>query len=379
MNRRIKYIIAVFVIIIIAVIFYNKVYLPKHSYIKTVAKKSNMAVRVFGIGNVGAKDIYSVNAQTSAKILKINTDAGKWVKKGDLLVVMDPVELPQLLEEAKISVKKASLELIASQKELQSLIAQKDLAQITYKRYEKLKEQSYASQSEYDKAKADLDAINAQIEATKARINSSKAEILRAKKSAEALAVKLSRYKIYAPVDGYVIERVADVAQSVLPTQPILKIVDPKTVWIKAYIDERISGDIKVGQKAEITLRSQPNKKFMGYVRRIVPQSDAVTQEREVDIAFYKLPIPFYINEQAEVLVMTKTLQNVITIPAEVIVHKNTKTGVWIERDAKAHFQTISVVAVTDKEAAVTGIESGSKVLVPQKDKKPLSEGVRVH
>ena len=212
-----------------------------------------------------------------------------WVKKGDLLVTMDTVDIPQLLDEAKISVKKANSELIASQKELQSIKAQKNLAQVTYNRYAKLQKQSFASQAEYDKAKADLDVINAQIEATKAHINSAKAEVTRAKKGVEALEVKLSRYKIYAPVDGYVISKDAEIAQSVTPSQSILKIVDPKTVWIKAYIDEKISGDVKVGQKASITLRSQNDKKFSGYVKRIVAQSDAITEEREVNIAFDKL------------------------------------------------------------------------------------------
>jgi RND family efflux transporter MFP subunit len=338
-----------------------------------------MDVTVFGIGTVGAKDIYNINALTAGKILTITTDEGKWVKKGDLLVVMDPVDLPQIIEAAKITVQKARLEAKASQKEMETLFAQKRLAQITYRRYAKLKAQSFASQSEYDKAKSDLDALDAQIAATKARIGSAKAEIKRAEKNVKALEVKSEHNKIYAPIDGYVIERKADVAQSVLPTEAILKVVDPKTVWIRAYIDERISGAIKVGQEAIIHLRSQPKKKFAGIVKRIVAQSDPVTQEREVDVAFKELPIPFYINEQAEVTIVTKKLHDVVEIPADALVNYKAKRGVWIDRESKAHFVALQVIATDEDYAAVSGLELSMRVIMPSAKKKPLYEGAGIH
>jgi len=378
MNRYIKYIITIVMVIVVAIVFYNKVYIPKHTYATVTPKKGDLQVKVFGIGNVGARDIYTINPLYSSKILKITTDEGKWVKKGDLLVVMDSVDLPKQLQEAKIGVKKAKLELDASQKDLAALVAQKALSQVTYNRYAKLKEQSFASQSEYDKAKADLDAVNAQIASTKAHIDAAATEVEKAQKSVEALEVRLKHYKLYAPVDGYVVERKSDVGESVLPSQPILSIVDPKTVWIRAYIDEKISGAVKVGQKATITLRSHAGSKLKGYVKRIVAQSDAVTQEREVDVAFEKLPIPFFMNEQAEVDIVTDRLHNVVKIPARLLEYHKAHAGVWVQKDGKAHFQTVKVLGISDNQVAVQGLEVSQKVLEPSKNKKELREGSSV-
>jgi len=338
-----------------------------------------MDVEVFGIGNVSAKNIYKITPGVSAKILKINTDEGKWVKKGDLLVVLDSVDLPVLLEQSKIGVTKAKAELNSLKKELNSLLAQKNLALLTYKRYEKLKEQSFASQAEYDKAKADLRVIESQIASTKAKINSSKAEIQRAKKSVEALEKKLSLYKIYSPIDGYVISKEATISQTTLPTQAILEIVSPKEVCIKAYIDERISGNVKVGDKAYITLRSNANKKYNGYVKRIVAKSDAVTQEREIEVGFENLPIPFYINEQAEVSIVTNKLKDVFIVPANCIVFKKDFEGVWVKQQDKAHFQKIKVLAVNNEKVAIKGVDENTKILVQTPKNKPLKEGMRVH
>ncbi len=378
MSKIVKYLIILAVIVVAGLIFYNRVYIPKTTYKTLLPKVGDLSVEVFGVGNVGAKDIYSINAQMGGKILSILSDEGEWVKKGDLLVSIDSVDLPQLLQEAKISIKKANSELEASQKELQSLKAQKNLAYITYKRYSKLKKESFASQAEYDKAKAELETITAQIEATKAHINSAVTEVSRAKKGVEALEVKLSRYKLYAPVDGYVISKSAQIAQSVAPSQTILKIVDPKTIWIRAYVDEKISGGVRVGQKALIQLRSQRDKKFSGVVKRIVAQSDIVTGEREVNVAFDNLPIPFYINEQAEVSITVKKLKDVVKVPSNTIIYQDGKAGVWVVSNQKAEFQNVEIIARSKDEIAISKLDKSKKIIIPQPDKKPLKDGMSI-
>ena len=374
-----KYITIALVIGLLGFVFYKKVYIPKSTYQTTKSTKGNLSVEVFGIGNVDALHIYPISSQTGGKILSINTDEGKWVKKGDLLVTIDSIDIPQLLQEAKIGVQKASSEANATKQELKSLYAQQKLALITYQRYAKLKQHSFVSKAEYDKAKADLGVINAQIEATKAHLSSALMEIQRSQKATKALEEKLSRYAIYAPVDGFVISRDAEVEQSVLPSQSILKIVDPKSVWIKTYIDEKISGNVKVGQKASIKLRSQYEKVFGGKVVRIVPQSDPVTKEREVDVKFDKLPIPFFINEQAEVSINSKTYKDVVKVPSNALSFYDGKSGVWVVKGSKAHFVPLEIIARGAKEVAVKGIDADTTILIETAKNKPLKEGASIY
>jgi len=373
-----KYLIILALVLIGVGIFYKKVYVPKTTYEVISPTSGELSVEVFGVGEMGAKNIYSINAQVGGEVLSILKDEGEWVKKGELLVTIDSVDMPQLLDGAKLSVKKASLELIASKKELDSLEAQKSLALVTFKRYEKLKKQSFASQSEYDKAKADLDVIEAQIKATKARIKSANIEIKRTKKNVEAIKTKLSKFSIFSPVDGYVISRDVQVSQSILPSQVMLKIVDPKTIWIKTYVDEKISTDIRVGQKATIILHSQRDRKYNGIVKRIVAQTDAITQEKEIDVAFENLPIPFYINEQAEVLINTKHLLNVIKIPSKVLVFRDDKVGVWIKEGSKAHFKPLKITAKGEREVSVSNLTTNDKIIVASNKKRPLYEGASI-
>ena len=379
MKSYIKYIIIAIVVLLSAILFYNKVYIPKTTFKIISPSKGELKVSIRGIGNVGAKNIYAITAQTGGKILALHTDIGHKVKKGELLIEIDGVDLPAQLSIAKASLQKASYDIKASQSELLNQKAQKKLLQITYERYAKLKEQKFASQSEYDRAKADLDGIDAAISASNAHINSAKAAALIASRNIDAIKIRLDRLKVYAPIDGYVISKNAEVAQNILPATPIFEVVDTATLWVETKIDERISSNIKVGQIASITLRSQPSIIYKAKVERVNAISDAVTLEREINVAFLKIPEPFYINEQAEVNIEIKTFTDVVKVPLKVLVQNGGVMGVWILKDSKAHFLAVKKIAQNDEEMAVENLTQKTKLIVPDSHKKPLTDGMKIH
>jgi len=367
MKTWMKYTLTLLIIAILGGVFYKKIYIPKTTFKTINPTLGDLNVSVRGIGNLGALHIYNITAQTGGKILKIYADNGNWVKKGELLIVMDGVDLPEQLEVLKANLKKARFEVKASKDELKNQKAQKILLQITYDRYNRLNKKGFATKAEYDKAKADLQSINAQILASKAQINASKATQQGALKSIKALQTKINRLKIYSPINGYVVSREAEVAQSVLPTKTILKIVDPKTLWITAKIDERVSSQIKLTQKATITLRSQANKKYDAYVKRIEPTSDAVTLERDVEVAFRKVPKPFYINEQALVNIDVKSYKNILKVPLNVIVQKEGNIGIWILKNGHPIFKKVEKIGQNNSEMAISNINKNIKIIIPNK------------
>ncbi len=379
MNKWIKRIAVMVVLVVLAFIFYKGIYTPKTTFNTVYPVKGTLDIGVFGVGVVGAKTIYQVGAQTGGEIIELLTDQGQWVKKGALLVSIDPVELPLLLEEANIALKKAQLDVEALQKDLESMRAQAELAQLTEKRYSNLLKKGLISQAEFDQSKTERQALEAQMASIQSHLDAAQVETVRAKKNIETLETKLARFKVYSPIDGYVIEKRAEVAQTVVPSQVIFQIVSPDDVWIKAYIDERISGDIQVGQPAYIVLRSQPDKRFKGIVKRISAMSDSVTQEREVDVGFEQLPMPFYINEQAEVTIQVKHFENVLKVPVHLIHYIEKQPYLWIYQDGEAHLQAIEVTAFSNQEVAVTGVDERTRILVPDSHKKPLTEGMPVY
>ena len=379
MKTWIKYTLIVLFIAIGGAIFYNKVYVVKSTFATIKPTKGDLDVTIRGIGNVDAKNIYTITAQTGGKIEEIYFDEGMWVKKGDLLLSIDPVDTPILLDEAKLALKKAHHEAEATASNLESVEAQKTLLQATYNRYEKLREQKFASEAEYDKAKSDLQNINAQINASKSQIASAASEQLRLKKSIEAIETKLGRLKIYSPIDGYIASKEAEKAAYVLPSITIFKIVDPKTLWVKTNIDERLANQVKVMQKATIKLRSKPNEKIIGTLQRVVAMSNAVTLEREVNIGFDVTPETFYITEQAEVNIEVAQHENVLKIPLKLLVAKDGKKGVWVAEGNNAFFKPVTILAQNDEEAAIdSGIDANTELLLYTTSNKPLSDGMKI-
>lgn len=374
-----KYIITLILVVIAGFIFYQKVYIPKSTYKIINPTIGDIDVSIKGIGNVSALNIYSITAQSGGKILKILKDDRDEVKKGDLLIQMDGVDLFEQLEVAKANLNKAKYDAIATKNELANQQAQRELLKITFKRFSKLKENGFASLSEYDKADMELKSSNANIEASKAKIDSSNAAIIAASKNVNAIKARIDRLSIYSPVDGYVISKEAEASQSVLSSTPILKILNPETLWVQTKIDERISSKITLNQKATIHLRSQADKVYEGSVKRISSISDAVTLEREVNIAFDTIPTPFYINEQAEINIIVQSFKNVLKIPAKVSVQRQGKIGVWLEKNGHAEFLEIKKIAQSEDEIAVSNLSVESNIIVADAKKKPLSDGAKIH
>ena len=363
--------------ILLGSLFYQKIYLPKHTFSTQSPQRGDLKVTVFGIGQLSAKNIYALGSPTGGKLMSVLVEEGDWVKSGQLLACLDPVDLPQQLLAAQKAVEHAKLEKQTLQTELQGLQAQAALAQATYERYQKLQNKGYAAQEKYDQSKANLLEIQSQIEATKVKIQAAQTAIEQAQHQTQALQDKLARLKITSPVAGLIIAKDAQPLQSVAPAHPVVQLVDPKTVWVKAWVDERLSKHIQVGQAAKITLRSQTHTLLAGKVARIGTQSDPITQEREVDIAFNQLPIPFYLNEQAEVRILTQQLKNQLLIPPQFLVFQQGQPAVWVVKSGHAHLQPVMLAGRSEQQVAIAkGLHLQDKLLLPSAS---LHEGMKVY
>jgi RND family efflux transporter MFP subunit len=380
MKTTLKYAIAAGILFIVAFLFYHKVFIPKHTFSLYHPQKGDLKISRFGIGEVGAKDIYDVGFQTGGKLLEVLKEEGDHVSKGELLARIDPVDLPQKLKEADASLKRATLDKKALVEDQRGVQAKYELALKSYRRYRKLLKQGFVSQAEFDKISSDYNDAKAKLDSIKSRVSASDAVIEQLKESIEGIKKRLEILNIYSPVDGKITWKEAEAGESVPPAKPLFKIVDPKTLWVTTYIDERLSGAVKVGQSASILLRSHPDHPFKGRVVRIESMSDPITQEREVDVAFAEIPEPYYLLEQAEVTIDTGTLKDLWIVPLRYFATYKERRGIWIKQDGKAHFVVPKIAAKNEKYAGVKeGVDARMEIILPDPTKKPLSEGMRIY
>jgi len=377
MNKFVKYTAIGISLIAASVIIYNKVYVPKHTFKQTMPEQGNLKISLKGIGNINAEKVYNITPWTPGKILSLDIKNGQQVKKGQRLFTIDPVDLQSQIESATLTIKKSDYDLNSLRAELKNIASQQELALKTYKRTKILNLKKFTSTAELDTATSKLNSLNFQVGSLKSKINSLKVSKEISFTNLEKLMTRLKNLTVKSPVNGFITDLLLEEGQSIMQTSIVMKIVKSSDVWVETKFDERISGNIKVGQTAQLSLRSNPNKIYSGYVKDIERTSDLITLERKINVAFNETPNDFFINEQVEVIIDIKTLKNVIKIPAKYIAMKNKKTGVWTNNHKKAKFNEIDIIGQNNDFVATEDINITDKIILKGKNK--ISEGMRVY
>ncbi|MDO9008133.1 MAG: hypothetical protein Q7U80_07910, partial [Thiobacillus sp.] len=106
-------------------------------------------------------------------------------------------------------------------------------------------------------------------------------------------------------------------------------------------------------------------------------QSDAVTEERIIDVAFDPPPAQLYLAELAEVTIRLPGARNVLAVPRAALAQFKGQTGVWQVVDGRARFQPVQPgVQTAEQVQIVSGLSAGDNLVVYSA--RQLDDGVRV-
>jgi RND family efflux transporter MFP subunit len=377
-NQMKKYIVLVVVLGFMGFGFYQKVYIPKHTFQTRSAQKANVSVRIHGVGNVGAKNIYKIGSIYGGQVFSFHIEEGDFVKKGDLIAKIDSVDLGNKIVELEASIHKLKKDINSLDIDKESAITQYEYQNDILKKNKKLFVQHAISELDFKKYKTNKEVAKLQVKSLASKMDSLSSQIAQIEASKKGLEEKLSRYTIYAPIDGYISKKLIANYAIINPNQTLIEIVNPSDVWVKTHIDTRISGEVKIGDLASIILRSSP-KSYIGKVSNIKPINNSVTNEREIDVSFEKLPIPFYLEEQAIVDIKIKELKDVIEIPSKVLSMHKEQEGVWIVRNNIVHFQAIKILNYSDHTASTRDINTTDLLVLPNPKNKALKDGMKIY
>ncbi|MCF6172386.1 MAG: efflux RND transporter periplasmic adaptor subunit [Campylobacteraceae bacterium] len=373
-----KYIIIVALIILGAFGFYKKVYIPKHTFITTQATKGNINIKVNGVGNVGARDIYKIGSLYGGKLLDFSVQEGEYIKKDTLIVNVDSVDLVDKIDEQKALKSKLLNDINSLKVDRQSAKVNFDYQNELFNKNKKLYKLRSISSLDYQKYLTAKDTAKLKIDSISANIVSLKDQILQVQSGINGLEVKLAHYIIEVPVSGYITKKLIVNYQIIMPNQTLIEMVNPRDVWVQTYIDTRISGKVKIGDSASIKLRSS-DKIYRGKVVNINPVNNPITYEREIDVAFDNLPIPFYLEEQAVVKIDIGALKNIVKVPTKALSIYKEKNGVWILKGDRVKFKPLEILAYENKTAAVRGLSIDEKLVIPDSKKNSLSDGMKIY
>ncbi len=364
-----------------AVIALNKTLLAPPRVKVAAVQKRDLVAQVYGNGTVEAKVMVGISSKITGRIAELYADQGDRVKKGQLLARLENEDLLHQQQQSEAGLKKSAASLTAEEANLQKAKANLALAEKNAQRFRSLAAKEMVSRLESEQYDTAFQLARAEVAHSQAAIEAMKME-----RRATDAALGYARSKagdalIYAPQDGIIITRDLEKGATVTAGMSIFTMADPAAVWVKANVDESQLKGVGVGKKAAISLRSYPGEEFPGQVARLGQQSDRVTEELEVDVAFTPPLQNFRLGEQSEVYITTGMKKDAPALPSAAIVTRDQKRGVWTVAGGKLAFKAVTT-GIEDRgnfTEIVAGLDPADQVVVatPQEMGK-FREGMKV-
>ena len=298
-------------------------------------------------GVLQAKNKVDVGAQVSGQIQTLHVQLGEQVKKGQLLVSLDPELARSDVAQAEAALAQARASLDASRVDAEA--ARREVA-----RQRRLLSGQATAATEAERAETELAKIEAALRGQAATVARLEAEL-------ENRKLRLSYTRITAPMDGTVVNLPVQAGQTVIAVQvtPVmLTLADLDTITVRTKVPEADIQSVKVGQTARFSTLSGEGKRYEGKLRVIQP-----VPERAGNAVFYN--VLFDVDNRDRALFSDMTVQvdietgSVKQVPAMPIVALG-------ERGKDGRF-TVTVLDAANKQTprqVKVGLQDGAKVQV---------------
>ncbi len=362
----------------------------------TQVREGSLSPAIFGIGTVEARRSWMIGPTVAGRVLAVKVDVGDRVKAGQLLAEMDPVDLDQRLAALDAALARAGSAQAAAQAQVSDAAARRELAAINARRNQELAAKNFISAGALEARLQEKASADAALQAAQANLSGSGQDLVRqqadlsgsgqdlVRQQAERAALRQQRgnVRLLAPADGVVTSRDAEAGSTVVAGQPVLRLMDPASLWVRLRVDQGRSAGLTPGLPASIVLRSQAHAPLAGQVARVELLADSVAEERIAQVAFDAspagLPLAAAVGEMAEVTLRLPPTPAALLLPNASIRHHQNQTGVWRMDGGEPVFVPVQLGAHSlDGQVQVQGgLKAGDEVVVYSQ--KAIVPGARV-
>jgi len=353
---------------------------PARLEIVTVTAR-DLTAQVYGNGTIEAKVMVGVSSTITGRVVELLADQGDQVTAGQLLARLEDDDFFQQERQAEAVLRKVAAAIAAEEATLGKARATLSLAEKNAQRFASLADNNLIARLEAEQYQTACTVAREEVARAQAALTASRMEEEASRASLELTRSRHADSKIYAPQDGVIISRDLELGATASPGLAIFTLADPRLVWLKANVDEAMLGGVAVDKEAVITMRSSPDTPRPAHVARLGRQSDRVTEELEVDVAFDSPLASFRLGEQADVLITTGTKAGAPSLPGAALIAKDGTRGVWRVSQGQVHFVKVQT-GIEDRSGfseIVSGLAPGDQVaMAPPPQMAALKEGMKV-
>ncbi|NLI13576.1 efflux RND transporter periplasmic adaptor subunit [Pelotomaculum propionicicum] len=360
--KRKKILLLAVVIVIAGVAGYNFLWGSKKTasnYITSTVKKGTVANTIPATGTIEPVSTVSLSYENAEIIKKIYVKVGDHVTAGQLLAEQEEDDLQAEVTQSSASLKSANAKLNdlldgATEEEIIKAEASVNTAQSAYdqakanlERYQQLFDAGVISKADLDsynnsyisaesnlrQAKASLQttlngATAADIAAAEASVESSSAQLKMKVKSLEGAKMTSPMNGIVSAINGGEGQRATANNNSTSSGSGFITLIS-EALQVEAQVNEADIGNLAIGQTAQLTVNSFPNKTFTGKVSSISPVATTVSNVQVYDtvIQLDENQTGLKAGMPATITIIVEKAENVLTVPKGAVTYAAKQAG----------------------------------------------------
>lgn len=329
-------------------------------------------------GKIQAETEVVISSDVSGEIIVLPVEEGDRIKKGDLLIKIDPDLVESALSRAEAALNTARANLSGSRARLAQSKSQFENASATFKRNKSLYEDNVISDSDYDQAQANFEVAEAEVQAADESVNAALFNVKSSEATLKEAQENLGRTSIYSPIDGVITKLNKELGERVVGTAQmagtdIMTVADLNVMEVAVEVNENDIVRVNKGDTAEIEVDAYLDTKFKGIVTEIANsatvQGMSADQVTNFDVKIRMLKAsylelvegkeeqysPFRPGMSATVDIHTTSAMNVVSVPIQAV---TTRSDSSTEKKGRRATET-SIVDDEDKRECVFVIVDG--------------------
>ena len=316
------------------------------------------------LGELKPQAEVDVMSRISGRLQQVLVDRGEPVQVGQLLAVVDDVDLRQQIIRSEAATAVARAGVNREEATYRNLLLQ-------VKRFQDLHEEALISTQELEDVESRLFVAEAQRELAKAQVQQAEASL-------RELGIQQEQTRIYSPLNGFVGTRYLDPGALVSSSVSILSVLNVDRVKTIVPVVESAFQRVRIGLPAEIVVDAYPDRIYEGTVTRITPFLNPETRSADVEIEIANPDNSLKPGMFARVKIDAKITRDALSIPRSALLTRGSQKGVYLLTENMAVvFQVIEIGQIKGNVVEVLeGLEEGVEVV--NAGASNLNEGDRV-
>ena len=317
------------------------------------------------------------------RVTAIYVEEGQKVKRGELVLQIDDQRLKAAVEQQQASVRMQEIAIQRQQLQVENLRTQ-------WERQRTLNERKLVNEDSFTTATNNLKIADVDLMSSKEQLEQARALL-------DQQEDRLSKTRVYAPIDGTVttldikVGETAIASSTNIPGSSLMTIANPATIQTEVNVDEADIANVEIGQKAQVVAIAYPDAPVDGVVESIAVSAKIATGQQGQSFAIKirllepeKITLRPGMTCRAEIFTATKG--GVLAAPIQsILVNEDLSTDavtrdVFVNRNGRAVKVSVEVGIADDTyQEIVNGLKPGDEVVTgPDRVLRALEDGDRI-